>query len=56
MQAHAVTLLLLASLAGQQALPKEANLPPIHENPITPVARDQRGAVQKLTPKVSAIL
>ena len=38
MQAHAVTLLLLTSLAGQQALPKEANLPPLHKNPIVPVA------------------
>lgn len=38
MQAHAVTLFLLTSLAGQQALPIEANLPPLRKNPIVPVA------------------
>lgn len=38
MQSHAVTLFLLASLAGQQALPMEANLPPLPKNPIVPVA------------------
>lgn len=38
MQANAVTLFLLTSLAGQQALPIEANLPPLRKNPIVPIA------------------
>ena len=38
MRTNVLTLPLLLSLAGQHALPMEANLPPVTKSPITPVA------------------